>query len=92
MTVQAAHDQKKWVGICGGLAAETLALPLLIGLDVDELSVPSPAIPELKAAVRELSHQRCRGLAEQALAFGSAAQVRALLEKFRSQEARGASK
>jgi phosphoenolpyruvate-protein phosphotransferase len=92
MTVQAAHDQKKWVGICGGLAAETLALPLLIGLDVDELSVPAPAIPELKAAVRELSHQRCRGLAEQALAFGSAAQVRALLEKFRSQEARGASK
>ena len=91
MTVQAAHAKKKWVGICGGLAAELVALPLLIGLDVDELSVPAPSIPELKAAVRQLAHQRCRALAERAVGLGSAGAVRKLLEEFRKQTAPGAS-
>jgi phosphocarrier protein FPr len=84
-TVQAAHAKKKWVGICGGLAAEALAVPLLVGLDVDELSVPAPSIPEIKATIRDLSHQRCRALAERALALGSASGVRKLLEEFRKQ-------
>jgi len=89
MTVKAAHANKKWVGICGGLAEEIVALPLLVGLGLDELSVPALVIPELKAALRELSHQRCRGLAEQALALDSAGAVRALLNDFMTEKARG---
>ncbi len=85
MTVQAAHAKKKWVGICGGLAAEVLAVPLLVGLDVDELSVPAPSIPELKTTIRQLSHQRCQALAERALSLASANAVRKLLEEFRKQ-------
>jgi phosphoenolpyruvate-protein kinase (PTS system EI component) len=79
MTVQAAHAKKKWVGICGGLAAETIAAPLLVGLDVDELSVPALVVPELKSKIRELDHKDCRALADRALALGSAREVRALL-------------
>lgn len=90
MTVKAAHANKRWVGICGGLAAEVIALPLLVGLGIDELSVPAPVIPEIKAALRELSHQGCRGLAEQALALGSAGAVRALLNDFMTEKAKGA--
>jgi phosphoenolpyruvate-protein phosphotransferase len=90
MTVQGAHAKKRWVGICGGLAAEVIALPLLVGLDVDELSVPVPVIPELKAALRAVAYGRCRELAKQALALGSAGAVRALLKDFGSQPARGA--
>jgi phosphoenolpyruvate-protein phosphotransferase len=88
-TVQAAHAKKKWVGICGGLAAEILAVPLLVGLDVDELSVPAPTIPELKATIRQLQHQRCRALAERALGLGTASAVRKLLEEFRKQTPSG---
>jgi phosphoenolpyruvate-protein kinase (PTS system EI component) len=84
MTVKAAHARKKWVGLCGGLAADLLATPLLVGLNVDELSVPSSVIPELKATVRELSYQRCRALSEQALGLASAADVRGLLLDFRN--------
>jgi len=91
MTVQAAHAKKRWVGVCGGLAAELLATPLLVGLDIDELSVPSPSIPELKAAVRGLNHVACRKLASEALQLGSAAQVRALLSNFKTEETRGQS-
>lgn len=53
-TVRAAHAHGKWVGVCGALASETLAVPLLLGLGVDELSVSVPLIPAIKARVREL--------------------------------------
>lgn len=82
MTVEAAHAEGKWVGVCGGLAAEPLATPLLLGLDLNELSVPAPVIPELKARIRRLQHESCRALAEGALALPSAAHVRALLSSF----------
>lgn len=46
-TVEGAHNYGKWVGVCGGLASETLAVPALIGLGVDELSVSVPSIPTI---------------------------------------------
>lgn len=82
MTVEAAHAEGKWVGVCGGLAAEPLATPLLLGLQLNELSVPAPVIPELKARIRRLEQQACRAVAEGALALPSAAHVRALLTSF----------
>ena len=54
MTVRAAHTEGKWVGVCGELAADPLALPLLVGLGVDELSVSARSIALVKAGVREL--------------------------------------
>lgn len=82
MTVEAAHAEKKWVGVCGGLAAEPLATALLVGLELDELSVPSPAIPELKDRVRSLRLSDCRAVAEGALAQPSAEKVRDLLKSY----------
>jgi len=80
MTVRAAHAHGKWVGVCGELAADPQAVPLLVGLDVDELSVAARSIAEVKAQVRALSIEQARGLARQALALGSAGDVRALVE------------
>lgn len=82
MTADAAHAEGKWVGVCGGLSAEPLAAPLLIGLGIDELSVPAPVIPELKERIRSLSVPDCQALAEGALAQPSAKTVRALLASF----------
>jgi phosphoenolpyruvate-protein phosphotransferase len=83
MTVQSAHPAGKPVGICGGIAAETLATPLLVGLDLDELSVPAPAVADVKARIRELNHQKCRALAKDALRANNAKAVRALLKDFK---------
>ncbi|MFJ4373554.1 phosphoenolpyruvate--protein phosphotransferase [Pseudomonas japonica] len=80
MTVRAAHAHGKWVGVCGELAADAQAVPLLVGLDVDELSVAARGIAEVKAQVRALSIEQARTLARQALALGSAGEVRALVE------------
>ncbi|WP_073523976.1 phosphoenolpyruvate--protein phosphotransferase [Pseudomonas fluorescens] len=80
ITVRAAHAHGKWVGVCGELAADPLAVPVLVGLGVDELSVSARSIPEVKARVREFSLSEAQSLAQQALAVGSPAEVRALVE------------
>lgn len=79
-TVNAAHAHGKWVGVCGALASESLAVPVLVGLGVDELSVSVPLIATIKAQVRELEFSTCQTLAQQVLALDSAAQVRATLQ------------
>ncbi len=80
ITVRAAHAHGKWVGVCGELAADPLAVPVLVGLGVDELSVSARSIAQVKARVREFSLSEAQGLAQQALAVGSPAEVRALVE------------
>jgi len=78
-TVAGAAAEGKWVGICGGMASDPQAVPILVGLGVKELSCSVPAIPMVKAAVRERSFADCQALAQEALAQGTAAQVRALV-------------
>jgi len=78
-TVAGAHQYGKWVGVCGELGSDPEAVPLLVGLGVDELSVSVPAIPEVKAIVRELDYEQARALAEKALHCKTAAEVRALV-------------
>jgi phosphocarrier protein FPr len=80
ITVRAAHAHGKWVGVCGELAADPLAVPVLVGLGVDELSVAARSVGEVKACVRDLNVIGARQLAQAALAVGSAAEVRALVE------------
>jgi phosphocarrier protein FPr len=62
MTVQAAHAHGKWVGVCGELGANPQAVPILLGLGVDELSVSVPAIPTVKAQVRQLTQSTAQHL------------------------------
>jgi phosphocarrier protein FPr/phosphocarrier protein len=72
----AAHG--KTVAVCGGLAADPAAVPVLLGLGVTELSVVPTLIPQLKAQIRALTLEKCRATAARALTLESAAQVRAL--------------
>ncbi|MBN1921567.1 MAG: phosphoenolpyruvate--protein phosphotransferase [Anaerolineae bacterium] len=75
-TVEAAHAAGKWVGVCGELGADPQAVPILIGLGVDELSISIPAIPMVKAQVRDLTLEEARRRAQEALACATAPEVR----------------
>jgi phosphocarrier protein FPr len=79
MTVEGARRHGRPVGVCGGIAGDEQAVPILIGLGVDELSVAAAAVPATKALVRALHHEECARLAQQALLATTAAGVRALL-------------
>jgi phosphocarrier protein FPr len=78
-TVKGAEPLGKPVGVCGGIASDPAAIPILIGIGVSELSVSLPAIPAVKAQIRTLRMEACRALAERALAAESAEEVRALV-------------
>ena len=76
---EALHAHGKWLGVCGGVASDAQAVPILVGLGVDELSCSIPAIPSVKAAVRSRTLAECQALASQAVACSTPAQVRALV-------------
>lgn len=78
-TVEAAHAQGRWVGVCGEMASDVQNAVLLLGLGVDELSVPSPDLPRVKLAIRSVRHDTARAIAEEALACTSAGQVRRIM-------------
>ncbi|HET9523999.1 MAG TPA: phosphoenolpyruvate--protein phosphotransferase [Terrimicrobiaceae bacterium] len=79
LTVEGARKHKRFTGVCGGLAGDAQAVPILVGLGVDELSVSLPSIPTIKAQIRRLSHAECRDLAQRALNCRTGDEVRALL-------------
>lgn len=78
MTVDAANEHDRLVAVCGGLASEPAAVPILIGLGVRELSVVPTLVPQLKSLIRTVTLEACRSLAERALAMDTAEAVRAL--------------
>jgi multiphosphoryl transfer protein len=69
----------KMVAVCGGVAADRFAVPLLLGLGVRELSVVPAAIPAIKRQIRALRISDCRELAIRCLDLASSAEVRALV-------------
>ncbi len=78
--IEAAHANGKWVGLCGELAGDPTAAPVLLGLGLDEWSMNPPAVPMVKARVRTLSVDECRDVAQRCLEATSAERVREILE------------
>ena len=81
LAAEGARAHGRHAAVCGGLASEPLAAPLLIGLGVHELSAVPSVIPQLKARIASVSLSECRALARQALEQPGAGAVRALLAR-----------
>jgi len=79
-TAQASIAAGKWTGICGGIASDPMAVPILIGLGVTELSTSIPQLASIKAKVRSLDKRDCERLAIEAMKKSSAAEVRHMLQ------------
>ncbi|MGY2964285.1 phosphoenolpyruvate-protein phosphotransferase [Pseudomonas sp. TE36184] len=75
-TCTGAAKHGRWVGVCGALASDPLATPVLVGLGVSELSVSPPQIGEIKDRVRHLDAAQCRQLSLGLLDLSSAKAVR----------------
>jgi phosphoenolpyruvate-protein phosphotransferase len=80
-TAAAAADHGRYVAVCGGLASEPVAAPLLVGLGVHELSAVPAVIPQVKARLAGVTLDFCRQLAGEAQQAASAAAVRELLAR-----------
>ncbi|WP_223533078.1 MULTISPECIES: phosphoenolpyruvate--protein phosphotransferase [unclassified Pseudomonas] len=75
-TCAGAALHNRWVGVCGALASDPLATPVLIGLGVSELSVSPVQVGEIKDRVRHLDASECRRISLDLLKLSSAGAVR----------------
>ncbi|RMF27993.1 MAG: phosphoenolpyruvate--protein phosphotransferase, partial [Chloroflexi bacterium] len=79
--IDAAHAAGIWVGLCGELAGDPLAAPVLLGLGLDEFSMNPPAIPAVKQAIRQITRAEAQEIARTVLSMASAEEVRAYLSR-----------
>lgn len=75
MTIKGAHKNGKWVGMCGAMAGEPYAVPILLGLGLDEFSMSATQILKARKVVTGLSYADMQKLAEKCLNMDSAAEV-----------------
>ncbi len=78
-TIDAAHRQGKWVGMCGELAGMPRAIPILLGLGLDEFSMVPRAIPEAKWLIGRLADERAAEIAAQVLGLVTVAEIEELM-------------
>jgi phosphotransferase system enzyme I (PtsI) len=81
MTVEAAHRNNIWVGVCGEMAGDPILVPLLLGLGVNELSTSIGGLPHVKFLIRRLKMSEARELADFALQCNSAAEIQTRCEQ-----------
>jgi phosphotransferase system enzyme I (PtsI) len=80
-TVAAGHAAGRWVGVCGEMAGDPHIAVLLVGLDLDELSVACFDLPRVKSAIRGVTYEGAKALAAEALAQSTADEVKEVLRR-----------
>ena len=78
--IDSAHKEGKWAGMCGEMAGEPLAAPLLLGLGLDEFSMSATSILAQRKLIRGLSQAEMAELANKAINCGTMEEVVALVE------------
>lgn len=76
MVIEAAHTQGKWAGMCGEMAGDSIAIPLLIGLGLDEFSMSAPSMLKARSQINQLTQVEMKQLAEKALSMQTSEQVK----------------
>jgi phosphotransferase system enzyme I (PtsI) len=74
--IEAAHNKGIWVGMCGEMAGDTAFVPLLLGLGLDEFSIPSIVIPEVKYIIRAINMVDAKEIADSALKLSTGKEVK----------------
>lgn len=78
--INAAHQQGKWAGMCGEMAGNLTAIPLLVGLGLDEFSMSAGSILSARALMSRLNRPEMQKLAEEALNMTSAEEIKQYVE------------
>lgn len=82
--VETAHRTGIHVDMCGEMAGDPLCVLILLGLEIDELSMSHLAIPRIKKIIRESSLREAKALLKKALSFNTASEVRAYVHDYMS--------
>lgn len=78
--IDSGHRHKRWIGSCGEMSGDPAIAILLLGLGIDEISTSPVVLPTVKKAIRSISYQDARLIAQEALQFHTGAEVREFLD------------
>jgi len=84
--IEASHREGKWTGMCGGMAGDPLAAPLLIGLGLDEWSMVAGAIKKVKQVISQVNREECQELLGKVLELSTTEDVRKKLKDFQKEK------
>ncbi|EQB37399.1 MULTISPECIES: phosphoenolpyruvate--protein phosphotransferase [Virgibacillus] len=73
--IEAAHQEGKWAGMCGEMAGDSIAIPILLGLGLDEFSMSATSILPARTQILRLSKEEMTAYKEQILSMGTAEEV-----------------
>jgi phosphoenolpyruvate-protein phosphotransferase (PTS system enzyme I) len=82
MTIEAGAANEIDVSMCGEMAGNRLALPLLVGMGLTTFSVGPMGVPEVKKIIASLNYEECRQLAEKVMTIPTADRVEAALQEW----------
>lgn len=82
IVIDASNRNGKWTGMCGSMAGDPLAVPLLLGLGLHEWSMAATSLMKVKKSITALEHSACTSLTERILTMDTAGEVREALRTF----------
>ena len=86
MTIDAAHSENKWIGMCGEMAGNKNAIPLLLGMGLDEFSMSASSILSSRRLISQINFSKAQKLSNKALECDTEKEVYELVKKFNSEE------
>ncbi|MFS0861273.1 phosphoenolpyruvate--protein phosphotransferase [Fredinandcohnia sp. 179-A 10B2 NHS] len=75
MVIEAAHKEGKWAGMCGEMAGDSIAIPILLGLGLDEFSMSATSILPARSQIKKLSKAEIAGFKEKILSMSTTEEV-----------------
>ncbi|BAM47961.1 phosphoenolpyruvate--protein phosphotransferase [Amphibacillus xylanus] len=79
--IEAAHAEGKWAGMCGEMAGDPIAIPILLGLGLDEFSMSATSILPARTQIKNLSKAEMASYKDQLLSMSTAAEVEAFIRE-----------
>lgn len=84
--IDAAHNARRWVAMCGEMAGDPIFIPILLGLGLDEFSMPSAIIPEVKYLIRAIKFEDAKLMAQKALSLSEGREVEEFCKEWFNQQ------
>lgn len=81
MVIDAAHKEGKWAGMCGEMAGDEIAIPILLGLGLDEFSMSASSVLKARAQISRLSKQEMASHTDQILALSTSQEVESYVKE-----------
>lgn len=80
LVIDNAHRAGKWVGMCGEMAGDLRAIPILIGMGLDEFSMNAPSILKARKLIREINYEATKKIAEEVLMIATSQEIEEYLK------------